>query len=158
MKDIVFQVVVPCSIVGFYWWYRRTFAHHHDGSLKEILIAIKRNINPKKAPGFDMIKGEILKQLAQKAIVKLTHLYNATYRLKYVPSYWKAAEMSMLPKPGKPGTEVTSYRPISLLPVLPKLLEKLHLRIYLLYSYCPCCCVSKVFGRYTQSAQHFNNW
>jgi hypothetical protein len=28
-------------------------------SPKEILIAIKNNINPKKAPGFDTITGEI---------------------------------------------------------------------------------------------------
>jgi hypothetical protein len=30
---------------------------------KEILNVIKVNINPKKAPGFDLITGEILKQL-----------------------------------------------------------------------------------------------
>jgi hypothetical protein len=34
----------------------------------------------------------------------------------------------MLLKPGKPATEVTSYRPISLLPVLSKLFEKLLLK------------------------------
>jgi hypothetical protein len=90
-----------------------------------MLIAIKGNINPNKAPGFDLIKGDILKQLPQKAIVKLTHLYSAAYRLKYVPRYSKAAEVIMLPKTGNPATEVTSYRPISLLPVLSKLFKKL---------------------------------
>jgi hypothetical protein len=44
---------------------------------------MKDNINQKKAPGFDMMTGEILKQLPQKATVKLTNLYNAAYRLKY---------------------------------------------------------------------------
>jgi hypothetical protein len=78
----------------------------------EILIAINNNINPKKAPGFDLITGEILKQPPHKAVVKLTHLYNSAFRLKYVPSYWKAVEVIMLLKPGKPETEVTSYRPI----------------------------------------------
>jgi hypothetical protein len=34
---------------------------------KEILNAIKVNINPKKAPGFDLITGEILKQLPKKS-------------------------------------------------------------------------------------------
>jgi len=67
---------------------------------KEILIAIK-NINPKKAPGYDLITGEILKQLPHIAVVKLTHLYNAAFRLKCVPSYWKAAEVIMLLKPRK---------------------------------------------------------
>ena len=42
---------------------------------KEILNAIKLNIQPKKAPGFDLITGEILKQLSKKAIVTLTYLY-----------------------------------------------------------------------------------
>jgi hypothetical protein len=94
---------------------------------KEILIAIK-NINPKKAPGFDLIKGQILKQLPHKAVVKVTHLYNAAFRLIYMHSYWKAAEVIMLLKPEKPATEVTSYRPISLLPVLSNLFEKLLLK------------------------------
>jgi hypothetical protein len=97
-------------------------------TLKEILITIKNNINLRKALGFDLITGEILKQLPHKAIVKLTHMYNAAFRLKYVPSYWKAAEVIMSLKLGKPATEVTSYRPISLLPVLSKLFEKLLLK------------------------------
>jgi len=75
-----------------------------------------------------LITGVILKQLPKKAIVKLTHLYNAAFQLKYVPSYWKAAEVIMIPKPGKPVNEVTSYRPISLLPILSKLFEKLLLK------------------------------
>jgi hypothetical protein len=33
---------------------------------KEILSAIKVNIHPKRAPGFDLITGEILKQLPKK--------------------------------------------------------------------------------------------
>jgi hypothetical protein len=45
-----------------------------------------------------------------------------------VPSYWKAGEVIILLKPGKPATEVTSYRPISLLPVLSILFEKLLLK------------------------------
>jgi len=45
-----------------------------------------------------------------------------------VPNNWKAAEVIMIPKPRKPATEVTSYRPISLLPILSKLYEKLLLK------------------------------
>ena len=92
---------------------------------KEVIKEIKENINPKKAPGFDLITGEILKQLPRKAIVKLTTLINTAFRLKYVPKLWKVAEVIMIPKPGKPPHEVTSYRPISLLPVISKLFEKL---------------------------------
>jgi hypothetical protein len=69
-----------------------------------------------------------LRQLPRKAIAKLTYIYNAAFRLKYVPSYWKTAEVIMIQKPGKPATEAASYRPISLLAVLSKLLKKLVLK------------------------------
>lgn len=89
---------------------------------------VKKEINnmaKKKSPGYDLITGEILQHLPRKAIVKLSHIFNAAFRLKYVPSLWKVAEVIMLPKPGKSLNEVTSYRPISLLPVLSKLFERL---------------------------------
>lgn len=91
----------------------------------EVKNEIKNNINPKKAPGFDLITGEILKHLPRKAVIKLTNLINAAFRLKYVPSLWKIAEVIMIPKPGKPPCVTSSYRPISLLPVISKLFEKL---------------------------------
>lgn len=92
---------------------------------KEVSEVIHSEINPKKAPGFDLITGEILKQLPEKAIRKLTHLINASFRLRYVPQMWKVAEVTMISKPGKPPNEATSYRPISLLPVISKLYEKI---------------------------------
>lgn len=94
----------------------------------EIKREIKENINPNKAPGFDLITGQILKEFPKKAIVKLTNLINASFRLRYVPQLWKVAEIIMIPKPGKPPHEATSYRPISLLPVIAKLYEKILLK------------------------------
>lgn len=95
---------------------------------REVAKEIKENINPRKAPGFDLITGEVLKQLPRKGIVKLTNLINAAFRLKHVPSIWKVAEVIMIQKPGKPPNETTSYRPISLLPIISKLFEKLFLK------------------------------
>ena len=74
------------------------------------------NINPKKAPGFDLITGEVLKNLPRKAIVKLTTLINAAFRHRYMSRLWNVAEVIMIPKPGKPPHEVGSCRPISVLP------------------------------------------
>ena len=91
----------------------------------EVKNEISNNINPKKAPGFDLITGEVLQQLPRKAIVKITKLINAAFRLKYVPRLWKVADVIMIPKPGKPLHDAASYRPISLLPVMSKLFEKL---------------------------------
>ena len=86
---------------------------------------IKNKINPNKAPGFDLITGKIIQQLPKKAIIKLTNLINAAFRLNYVPTLCKVAEVIMIPKPEKPPHEPTSCRPILLLPVLSKLFEKL---------------------------------
>ncbi|KAI5754873.1 hypothetical protein M8J77_012232 [Diaphorina citri] len=94
-------------------------------TVREVQRTINKEINPKKAPGYDLITGLVLKQLPRIADVKITQIINAAFKLKYVPQIWKIAEVIMISKPGKPETELTSYRPISLLPVLSKLFEKI---------------------------------
>jgi hypothetical protein len=42
-----------------------------------------KNINPHKAPGYDLITGKILRQLPRKAIVLLTTIYNSMLRITY---------------------------------------------------------------------------
>jgi hypothetical protein len=76
----------------------------------EIKQEIKSKTNSIKAPGYDLITWQILKELPRKALVKLTNLINAAFRLKYVPQLWKVAEVILIPKPGKPPHEATSYR------------------------------------------------
>ncbi|KAI5720084.1 hypothetical protein M8J77_001627 [Diaphorina citri] len=94
-------------------------------TIREVERTIKKEINPKKAPGYDLITGQILRELPRKACIKITQIVNTCFRLNYVPQLWKIAEVIMIAKPGKPPEELTSYRPISLLPVLSKLFEKL---------------------------------
>jgi hypothetical protein len=74
-----------------------------------LLEEIRTHLNSKKAPGFDLITGEILKHLKRKALVKFTTLFNACIQLKLVPDAWKIAEIIMIPKPGKNLSEVESY-------------------------------------------------
>lgn len=95
---------------------------------KEVKQEIKSHVVLKKSPGYDLITGEILKQLPNKAIKKISDIINASFRLRYVPLSWKFAEVIMIPKPGKPPSELASYRPISLLPVMSKLFERLLLK------------------------------
>ena len=61
-------------------------------------------------------------------MILLTHLFNAILKQQYWPHKVKVAEVTLIPKPGKDPKEVKSYRPISLLPIFAKLLEKLTLR------------------------------
>jgi hypothetical protein len=49
----------------------------------------------------------------------------SAFILGYFPAQWKVAQIILLLKPGKPPHELTSYSPISLLPVVSKVFEKL---------------------------------
>ena len=81
-----------------------------------------------KAPGYDLILGKVLQEIPPTADVLLTTLYNSMLRLYYCPLLRKFAKLIMVPKPGKPTHEVTSYRTISLLPILSKIFENLLLK------------------------------
>jgi hypothetical protein len=96
-------------------------------SPKEMEEEINR-LNPRKAPGYDLITGQLLKALPIKAIVLLCTIFNAILRLSYFPTTWKYAEILMIHKPRKPPQELSSYRPNSLLPVTSKVLERLLLQ------------------------------
>lgn len=94
----------------------------------EVKQIIDSDLNAKKAPGYDLITGKLLKELPRKGIVFLALIFNAVLRLQIVPSQWKVAQIVTVPKPGKPPNQVSSYRPISLLPVTSKVFEKLFLK------------------------------
>jgi hypothetical protein len=57
----------------------------------------------------------------------LTTIYNNILRLTYFPVLWKFAQIIMNHKPGNPQI-VTSYRPISLLPIISKIFERILLK------------------------------
>jgi hypothetical protein len=48
-------------------------------------------------------------------------------RSRFFPGQWKVSQITTILKSGKPAEEITSYRPISLLPILLKLFEKFFL-------------------------------
>lgn len=84
---------------------------------------IIKDLKVGKAPGFDLITSKILKELPYVAIKFLTYVFNAIMRLQHFPLQWKIAQVILLLKPGKPPQQTSSYRPISLLPILSKVLE-----------------------------------
>lgn len=85
-------------------------------------------LNPRKAPGYDLITGKILQELPRKGIIMLTMIINAVLRTGFYPGQWKMAKVIMILKPGKPEHELSSYRPISLLTIMSKVFEKLFLQ------------------------------
>jgi hypothetical protein len=46
----------------------------------------------------------------------------------YFPEKWKVAQTILILKSGKPPNELTSYQPISLLPIASEVFEKLLLK------------------------------
>jgi len=97
-------------------------------SSKEVAQTIART-NVRKAPGYDLITGKVLKQLPKKAVTFLNVLFSIMLRLSNYPLLWKFAQIIMVRKPGKPINDVTSYRPISLLPLSSKIFQKHLLQI-----------------------------
>jgi hypothetical protein len=89
------------------------------------LTGVVKYLQTRKAPGPDLITPLMLQQLPPVGFKAVLHLLNAITRLQYWPTPLKQAKVIMIHKPGKNPTDVTSYSPISLLPVISKLLDKL---------------------------------
>jgi hypothetical protein len=96
-------------------------------TLSEIFSIIK-SLKINKSPGHDQISNKMVKNFPAKTIIQLSHIYNATLRLSYFPLTWKSAIIIPILKSSKPPDKADSYRPISLLPVLRKMLEKILLK------------------------------
>lgn len=91
---------------------------------KEIRQII-RQLSNRKAPGDDNVTNSMLKNSPRKFIVALTYIMNACIMLSYFPDGWKNAITIPIRKPGKPADDVSSYRPISLLSSMSKILERI---------------------------------
>lgn len=91
---------------------------------KEIRSVI-RGLKNNKSPGYDLITSKVLKELPEKGYKFLTKLFNAILTLGCWPDQLKVATIILILKPGKPPEQASSYRPISLLPILSKVFEKL---------------------------------
>ena len=66
-----------------------------------------------------------LKHGTEKLFKVLAILFNASKNLGYFIDKWKISKITMILKPEKTASLPGSYRPISLLPVLGKLMEKI---------------------------------
>jgi len=83
-----------------------------------------------KAPGLDGIKSNIVKCSAPWIVMPLTHIYNMSFTQAVVPDKLKCSKVIPIYKK-KDKTSPGNYRPISLLSIFNKLLEKLmYKRLY----------------------------
>ncbi|KAH8258523.1 hypothetical protein KR026_009888, partial [Drosophila bipectinata] len=72
------------------------------------LITIMSN---NKAPGDDGINAIALKMLPPPSIQLITRIYNRCLEIGYFPSTWKRAQVTMIPKPGKPEANLSVLGP-----------------------------------------------
>ncbi|GFX55587.1 RNA-directed DNA polymerase from mobile element jockey [Trichonephila clavipes] len=61
----------------------------------------------------------------QSVIIQIINIINNILKVGYFPQLWKTASVIPILKPGKDPTLPDSFRPISLLPVLRKITEKI---------------------------------
>ncbi|XP_017795868.1 PREDICTED: RNA-directed DNA polymerase from mobile element jockey-like, partial [Habropoda laboriosa] len=77
-----------------------------------------------KAPEPDKITATQIKNLPRRPILQLYYIYRYAYKHSYFPDPWKTAKVAPYPKPRKNPTYPQNYRPISLLSILSKILER----------------------------------
>lgn len=96
------------------------FKEVDENTVTKMITGLKNN----KATGTDKIGVRVLKAGLQVFSPVLTKLFNKSLTTGYVPSCWKNKRVSPLFKSGDPS-DVNNYRPISILPVVMKVFEKI---------------------------------
>jgi hypothetical protein len=87
---------------------------------------IIENFNPRKALGPDGITSEIVTLIFKSIPKTVTPIYSECLKRGCFPKNWKIAKIIPITKPGREGsTDPSKYRPISLLNIGGKVLEKL---------------------------------
>ena len=83
-----------------------------------------------KAIGLDNISARLLKDSSHVIADSLTALFNRSLSTNTVPSIWKSGRVTSLFKSGN-RCDPNNYRPITILPTISKLLEKIvHVQLY----------------------------
>ena len=97
--------------------------------INEISVLLNR-MKPKKSAGNDDLNACILKKVSVNILEPITAIINKSLESGLVPDCFKIAKVIPIHK-GKAKDDFSNYRPISLLPVMSKLLERVvHKRLY----------------------------
>ena len=97
-----------------------------DHMVHELIV----NLGIRKSSGTDDVSARMLKATADITTPTLTRLFNMSIRTGLFPDCWKTARIVPIPKKGC-ITNPRNYRPVSILPVLSKVFERI---IYTLVS------------------------
>ena len=86
--------------------------------------SVIKSLAPNKASGYDKISARVLKASCESIAPVISRLVNSSFQMAAFPKAWKIAEVIPVPKEGN-SEELANNRPISLLPILSKICERL---------------------------------
>ena len=99
--------------------------HFTPAEVSECLI----NMNPNRAPGLDNLTSDICGAFIDTYPDFFTGIVNRCLDVGHFPTSWEQAYVMILQKPGRDDySDLSSFRPIRLLPVFGKLFEKLFIK------------------------------
>jgi hypothetical protein len=90
---------------------------------KEEILAQLKDLNISKAPGPDGLSTRVLKECREELAGPLQVLFNQCMETAQLPINWKQANVVPIHKKGN-RTDASNYRPVSLLPIISKVLER----------------------------------
>ena len=82
------------------------------------------SINSDKPCGIDHLDGRLLKLAVKCIVVPICHIFNLSLENCVFPQLWKIAKVTPLPKSSREPFNGPNSRPVSILPVLSKIMEK----------------------------------
>lgn len=96
-----------------------------DTELEKVINKLPQN----KAPGLDHITNKAIQKAPKKTKMTLLTIINTVLRLSYYPERWKNTVIIFIPKTDHHSQFPQDYRPISLLPTMAKITEKINTEI-----------------------------
>jgi len=105
-----------CSSVICQWRFIRIFV--------DLVQTPLQSLDLKKSTGPDGLSARFLREVAAEIATPLTHLYNASLSSGKFPYDWKRSHITPVHKGGN-MEDLCNFRPITVVPVLAKVLEKI---------------------------------
>ena len=105
-----------------YFNYYKSKRYNESISIDELIFAIKK-VKTSSSSGLDKISNKIIKKMPSNTLKFILKIFNASFDLGYVPVNWKIAKIILLLKKNQNPDDPNSYRGISLLSCIGKLLE-----------------------------------